>query len=203
MISPVLILLTASFDLASGNGHQHYKPKLQCIRPVTDIDSTTVSIRKMHDQAGTYPFLGRAFLFSAGLLLSLTAVAKFVSALGTARILHSYDPLLLISYSHLMWIVGIIEMLVAVVCLMRRQIWLQAGLIAWLSSSFAFYRAGLLWIGYQKPCHCLGNLTDALHLPPQTADRAMKLVLAYLLVGSYATLYWLWRQKRKAARPLF
>jgi hypothetical protein len=24
----------------------------------------------------------------------------------------------------------------------------------------------------------------------------MKIILAYLLIGSYATLFWLWRQKR-------
>jgi cbb3-type cytochrome oxidase subunit 3 len=33
---------------------------------------------------------------------------------------------------------------------------------------------------------------------------AMKIILAYLLIGSYATLFWFWRQKRKAppAAPL-
>lgn len=29
----------------------------------------------------------------------------------------------------------------------------------------------------------------------------MKIILAYLLIGSYATLFWLWRQKRKEAVP--
>jgi cbb3-type cytochrome oxidase subunit 3 len=43
----------------------------------------------------------------------------------------------------------------------------------------------------------MGNLADALHIPPQIADTAMKIILAYLLIGSYATLFWLWRQKRK------
>ena len=32
---------------------------------------------------------------------------------------------------------------------------------------------------------------DALHIPPQVADMAMKIILAYLLIGSYATLFWL------------
>jgi cbb3-type cytochrome oxidase subunit 3 len=45
----------------------------------------------------------------------------------------------------------------------------------------------------------LGNLTDALHIPPQAADTAMKIILAYLLIGSYATLFWLWRQRGKNA----
>jgi len=43
----------------------------------------------------------------------------------------------------------------------------------------------------------MGNLTDALHIPPQIADTAMKIILAYLLIGSYASLFWLWRQHRK------
>jgi hypothetical protein len=72
--------------------------------------------------------------------------------------------------------------------------------LAWLSTSFLIYRFGLVWAGYHKPCPCLGNLTDALHIPPQTADTAMKIILAYLLIGSYATLFWLWRQKWKTPR---
>jgi cbb3-type cytochrome oxidase subunit 3 len=36
-----------------------------------------------------------------------------------------------------------------------------------------------------------------LHIPPQTADTAMKIILAYLLIGSYATLFWLWRQQKR------
>jgi len=27
---------------------------------------------------------------------------------------------------------------------------------------------------------------------------AMKIILAYLLIGSYATLFWLWRQRKKS-----
>jgi hypothetical protein len=42
-----------------------------------------------------------------------------------------------------------------------------------------------------KPCKCLGNLTDAIHIPPQTAESVMKITLAYLLVGSYVTLFYI------------
>jgi hypothetical protein len=44
----------------------------------------------------------------------------------------------------------------------------------------------------------MGYFTDALHIPPQTADTVMKIILAYLLIGSYATLFWLWQQRKKA-----
>jgi hypothetical protein len=72
-------------------------------------------------------------------------------------------------------------------------------LVAWLATSLLAYRIGLVAVGYHRPCPCLGNLTDALHIPPQIADTAMKIILAYLLIGSYATLFWLWRQHRKVA----
>jgi len=93
--------------------------------------------------------------------------------------------------------VGGIELVVALVCLVsRRTLAIKAGLIAWLATSFLIYRLGLVWVVYQKPCSCLGNLTDALHISPQIADTAMKIILAYLLIGSYATLFSLWRQRK-------
>jgi hypothetical protein len=44
----------------------------------------------------------------------------------------------------------------------------------------------------------MGSLTDTLHISPVVADNIMKVVLAYLLIGSYVTLFWLWRQHGKA-----
>ena len=58
-------------------------------------------------------------------------------------------------------------------------------------------RFGLWWMGWHKPCNCLGNLTDALHLSPQTADNIMKVVLAYLLIGSYGLLFWGWWRRKQ------
>jgi len=58
-------------------------------------------------------------------------------------------------------------------------------------------------MGWHRPCGCLGNLTDLdlLGISPHTADTIMKLVLAYLLVGSY---WLLWRSRRRSclAAPL-
>ncbi len=136
-------------------------------------------------------------MLSAGLMLLVAAMAKFISSEGSAHILQKPDPILTISFQHVFWIVGTIELSVSLTCLLSRQPRLQAGLLAWLATSFVAYRLGLVWVGWHKPCSCLGNLTDALHILPQTADTAMKIILAYLLIGSYATLFWLWRQKSK------
>jgi len=141
--------------------------------------------------------LARYFIYSAGLLLAITGGAKLISGFGAARSLQEPDPIFSISFQLLFWIVGGIELIIGVVCLLSKWNVLQAGLIALMATNFLVYRLGILWAGYQMPCKCLGNLTGALHIPRQTADTAMKIILAYLLIGSYATLFWLWRQKRK------
>jgi hypothetical protein len=143
----------------------------------------------------------RIFIISAGVLLLTVGLAKLVSASGSARILQSIDPILLISFRNVFWMVGAIELIIALICLFGKGIGLQAGLTAWLTINFVLYHFCRSWINYHKPCSCLGNLTDTLHIPPQTADMAMKIILAYLLIGSYATLFWLWRQRKKAVQP--
>jgi hypothetical protein len=63
-----------------------------------------------------------------------------------------------------------------------------------------FHHSFLIRNNY-KPGPCPGNLTDALHISPQTDSNLVKIVLGYLLIGSYATLFWVWWQNRKS--PLF
>jgi hypothetical protein len=127
-------------------------------------------------------------------LLLFTAVAKFVSASGRAHILKAYDPSLGIQYNHLFLLVGICEMFVSLACFFSRHAITKSLLIAWLATMFLIYRFSLSWVSWGKPCSCLGTLTESLHISPQTADTFMKVILAYLLVGSYASLFWLWRQ---------
>jgi hypothetical protein len=143
------------------------------------------------------PKLRRFFILSSGGLLFVTAVAKLVSASGNARILQYLDPVLAIPFRNVFWSVGALEIAVALVCFFGKQEMLQAGLIAWLATNFVVYRLGLLWVGYHKPCPCLGNLTEALHISPHTGNTVLKIILAYLLIGSYATLLWLWKHNYK------
>jgi hypothetical protein len=41
-----------------------------------------------------------------------------------------------------------------------------------------------------------------LHIPPEVADTSLKIILAYLLIGSYGILFSFWWQKRKATISL-
>lgn len=139
------------------------------------------------------------FIRSGAILLLLTATAKLVSAFGHSRILLDTDPIFGISFKSLFLLCGSTEMGIAFVCLFYHKLLLRTFLLAWLAVCFLAYRIGLHWIGYQKSCKCLGDVTDALNISPQTADIAMKTVLVYLLTGSCGILFFQSLKTRKLA----
>lgn len=141
------------------------------------------------------------FVFSASGILVVTGAAKIWSAFGHTKLLAVPDPIVGISFGHLMLAVGVLELVIVGICLFGKSQTLALGLIAWLATNFVVYRLGLWWMGWKKPCSCLGNLTDALDLSPQLADNIMKVILAYLLIGSYGLLVWRWRVGRGADKP--
>jgi len=137
------------------------------------------------------------FIISSGVLLCVASLAKLISSLGKSHILGFQDPIFPISFRWMFCIAGIMEMAVAYFCLFDKRTIFRAGLLALISTNILVYRLSLLIVGYHKLCSCLGNLTDALSISPQTADTAMKIILAYLLIGSYAILFQQWLKNRK------
>lgn len=136
-------------------------------------------------------------LASSGLILGLTGVAKLWSALGTSRALIIADPLLGISYEHLLAVVAVIEIVAATLCFFGRSREVAVASVAYLSTNFLIYRIGLWWIGWKQPCGCMGSLTDALHIRPQTADHIALVLLIYMATASYALLFRQWRSEQK------
>lgn len=143
------------------------------------------------------PKLIKSFFTSAACLLLLTAIAKIISSFGSSHILQRTDPIFGISFRILFVFVGLLELLIAFICFLNQSAIFRAALVAWLATAFCFYRLGLLWIGYARPCSCLGNLTDLLPISPQIADALMKCILFYFILGSYSTLFLLWRFRAK------
>jgi hypothetical protein len=137
----------------------------------------------------------RGFLATAAGLLFATALAKLVSALGSARSLQTVEPLFGVTIGQLLWAVGFLELAISIFVAVARSVRLRAAVIAWLAASCLAYRLGLVWIGYSGPCRCLGSLTEMLGVRAALADRAMQLLLAYLLLGSSVVL-WLLRCPR-------
>jgi hypothetical protein len=138
-----------------------------------------------------------AFIRLAGLLLLLTALAKILSGFGHAKLLQLQDPLFALRWRYLFFLVGTVEAAVAVFCLLSNKQKATLGMIAWFSTACLLYRFGIR--GLASNCPCLGTLTDALHLAPDTADLLLKMSLGYLLLGSYWGLLRLWREQRGAA----
>jgi hypothetical protein len=138
------------------------------------------------------------FCFGAGAILALTGIAKVLSGLGHTQVLSAIDPVLGLRFGDLLIAVGVLELLIATFCFCSKSSYLAPVLVAWLATNILVYRLGLWVMGWHRPCSCLGTLTDAIHLPPQLADNVMKGVLAYLLIGSYGSLFWLWRHRKRA-----
>ena len=141
------------------------------------------------------PTFVRRFVGSSSVILGITGLGKIWSGLGNSKFLAVIDPILGIKFGHLMLAVGLAEIAVAAVCFFSKRQTSALGLVARISTNFLVYRLGLWVMNWKRPCGCLGNLTDALHISPQTADNIMKLVLAYLLIGSYGLLLWQWRKR--------
>jgi len=138
------------------------------------------------------------FLKLSGGALALTGLAKALSAIGPARALDTADPLIGMPFRQLLLLVGLAELFIAFFCLFTDKRRLSLLAVAWISTNFLVYRLGLWFIGWHRPCGCMGSLSDMLHLSPRAADNIMKGVLAYLLIGSYLLLVLQWRAARRA-----
>lgn len=130
--------------------------------------------------------------------MALTGLAKALSAIGSARLLDDSDPIIGIPFRQLLLLVGLVELFIAFFCLFTDKRRFSLVAVAWISTNFLAYRLSLWLMGWHRPCHCLGNLTAMLHISHRLADNIMKVVLAYLLIGSYATLIW---QRRRRHGP--
>ena len=137
------------------------------------------------------------FIRLTAMILIIVAGAKLISATGSAEILKQNDPVLMISFRHVLLVAALVEGVVALICLSGKSISLQISLIAWLSTAFLLYHIGVFWIGYHKPCPCLGNIPDALHTSPRIADVGIIGVVTYMFVGSYGILLSQWLKKWK------
>jgi len=143
----------------------------------------------------------KRFLPATGAALVVTGLAKVFSATGPSRALDLAGPLLGIPFRHLLLLVGLLELGIAFFCLFTDRLKLSLVAVAWLSINFLVYRLGLWSIGWHKPCGCLCNLTDLLHISPTVADNLMKGLLAFLLFGSYSLLLSLWWHNRLLSTP--
>lgn len=142
----------------------------------------------------------RLFIVTAGVMLTITALAKLVSTYQTVAYLNLRDPLFdFLTNRQLLSGAAAVELLVVLLLVWGKNEQKCLALIAWISSMFLLYRVSvhLVKASGSIPCPCLGNAAAWLHL-----DWTIKAMLAYLLVGSFGLLISLHLFKKKETTSL-
>lgn len=146
--------------------------------------------------------LVRSFIYSAGAILLAAALERFLIATGNARVLSWPEPMLGIPMRPAVLMVGGLELVTALICLFGKNIRLQIAWLAWLATNFIVFQIGLFWMHYHPQAACIDSLTDPLILARGTTGIIISFLPFYLLVGSYAAVFWLWIGKDWAARSV-
>ena len=125
------------------------------------------------------------YIFSAAVLLFVTAAAKLFAAAGTGAPLNDSDTVFQLSNRQVFWLAGGLELGLSAFLLMKEG-WpgVKLMLIAWLATGFLLYRAGLWFLGAPSLCVCLGNLNAQFPLSPRFTNVIMLAGLTWLLAGS-------------------
>jgi len=124
-------------------------------------------------------------LRTCAVILLFTAMGKLLSGFGSSKLLTMRDPLFGISYRHLMWAVGSIEIVVAAAMTAERiRLEKRTMLLVWLVSMFGLYRLALVWLGADAPCSCLGSFGSALGLSRAVEDALVNAAFYALVIGS-------------------
>lgn len=140
----------------------------------------------------------RFFTNSAGVLLLALATAMLIANWASAGLVPPRDPVFMVSMRNTFWIIGAIELFVALVCLFGKHLGFKAILVLWLATNLFLYQIGFLWSGNHRSLGTyLGSLADTFGIASNTAYLILKIVSLYLLIGSSIALLWVWREGAK------
>jgi hypothetical protein len=137
----------------------------------------------------------KLFIYSAGAILLMAALERFLIAAGDVQVLGMPDPALGIPLRYAVLIAGVLELTAALICLFGKQVGLQIGWLAWTSTNFIVFRIGLLSMHCHPQATCIGSLTDPLRLSRGITGIVLQIIPACLCFGSYALLS-LWFKRR-------
>jgi predicted RNA-binding Zn-ribbon protein involved in translation (DUF1610 family) len=140
----------------------------------------------------------RAFVYSSGALLLAWALALFISCATDQRSIHPHDPIFLLSLPACLRILAGMELAVAAVCLLSRNVVLPMFIILWFAASLLFYRLGMALDGVVGGFYgYLGNLPATFGVSNRFANALFEVVPLYLLAGGLTLAVWLWWYQRQ------
>lgn len=142
-----------------------------------------------------------SFVKSAGFILLTAALSRFWIAFSDASCLSLPDPVLGVRLQYTVLMVGVVELIIAVICLAEIKILYQVSCLTWLTTNYALFESGLRWMHFHPQTTCTGVLTDPLHLSQGLTGWATAALPLYLLTGCYAALIYLKVQPEKSLAP--
>jgi hypothetical protein len=141
---------------------------------------------------------GRWFMLSAGGILMFGGITKLLNVIEKTQQLDISSPIVLISFRQLLLCIGIVELIVACLCLFTNKRALSLVLITWLVTIYGIYRVSLWTMGWYHPYPLLANLMETLNISPFMADGLAAAGSAFLFIGSVRIL-WIENRKDPAA----
>jgi xanthosine utilization system XapX-like protein len=127
----------------------------------------------------------RHFIHSTGAILLAAAITRFAILIGHDQVLALPDPLLGIPLLYAVLVVGVVELAIALVCLLSKRTGFQLALPAWWAMVGTAFAIGL----FASHCHpqitCLGGLTDPFQLHHGLVGQAMNVMPVYFVLGSF------------------
>lgn len=143
----------------------------------------------------------KGFIYFAGAILFAAALIRFIVAAGDAPALSLPEPMLGIPLRYAVLTVGVLELIVALICLFGRQTHIQIVWLAWLATDYLVFQIALFLNHGHPQATCIGSLTDPLQLTAGLPGKILQFIPISLSLGSYAALVlvWLERKKRRAS----
>lgn len=124
----------------------------------------------------------RVSVLFCGLLLLATATAKFFTLHDDPKYLYEEDPVLLVSWRTVMFLAASVESGIALICFLASRSRIAPVSITWFAAMAIIYRVGLQWLGYQKPCRCMGSFAEVVGIQESVLERVLVGGLVFLIL---------------------
>jgi hypothetical protein len=132
------------------------------------------------------------FIKSAGAILLMAALERFLIAAGGAQYLSLPEAMLGMPLRFALLAAGALELLVSIVCLFGKQPRIRLGWLVWTVLNYIGLQICLFWMGMQAQGSILGSLGDPLELARGLPGMVTRLGTAFLVLGTLATAGWVW-----------
>jgi hypothetical protein len=169
-----------------------------------DMSTEIAEIEKRNAVPGVAAYCSRLkirekFFYSVATILFATSVAKLSASLGSSKFLQEHDALLQLNQSHILGLIGMLELSFSAFLILNQNNWLRTILVACMSVSFLAFHEMMILRGAPDSCNCLGNMGGVFSLSPQMTSAITFALLGYMLVGSHGFMLLDWLVSRKVA----